>query len=211
MAFAMFYSPTRPGQYVINPPDSLRGTEGYIQDVYEISICWTNSNTPTVTELGDRIKRAGLKWGVKDLLDLHIYPNGNFCLYPAPQERNLFPNGLTFQRFFERALIPFLYYQSHFERFGSEPWAGASHGILGILESYYHLTIPNTASVVDTKTYYQYLMKYVGPDVLQILRNTKAHHKCWCGSGKKVKHCHPEALWGLQRLIRDQSKLTFYS
>lgn len=203
----MWYSPCEPNKYIVNPSSPIKSIDGeFIQDVYEISICWAEKPIPTVKEIGGRIKRSADKWGITKLIDMHLYPDGRLCLYPPPEEVFLLSNDFRLENFFNRVLIPYLYYQSYFERHGREPWAGASHGVLGLLESYQRVAGDKPQPKEIAEKYLNTIKINADNDEMKkqlSLTQVKGHHLCWCKSGKKFRDCHKQALFGFNTLKRD--------
>lgn len=200
----MYYSPSTPNQYVINPasiPECREGT--YIQDVYELQFEWGDDPIPVVKEIGGKIERSAIKWGVQNKADVHLYPDGALCLFPAPEAAILWPEQFSLESFFNKALIPYLYYQSYFEQYGREPWPGASHGFLGLLESYQRIAGERSQSSEVTERYWEYLQREERLANLITLNQIKGHYPCLCGSGKKIRNCHKLAQWGFNRIKRD--------
>lgn len=202
--FKMYYSVHEPG-YVLNPDEPYEEKDGIvIEDVYEIEINLLKQGfLPSVQEVGGRILKSKKKWGIEDLIDMHVYSDSTACLCIPTEVQTRMPNGFNLKDFFENLLIPFFYYQSFFEKYGKEPWRGYSHGCLGILESYLNY---KDISLENVNFFLNIL-----PDNLKdsILRNhkIKGHHFCLCKSRKKFRKCHKNALFGYNKLRSDYHKV----
>lgn len=204
LRFKMYYSVHERG-YVLNPDSSYENKSGIIiEDVYDIEIDLSKQGfLPLVHETGGRILRSKEKWDVKQLIDMHIFPDGTLCLCIKTEERLKMPNGFKLKDFFEKLLIPFFYYQSFFEQYGKEPWKGYSHGDLGFLESYLRQRNPSPEL---TRMYFDNLSKELRKSLINRIR-FKGHESCICQSKRKFRKCHREAFLGYNKLRSDFIRL----
>ncbi len=202
----MYYTEKKSNKYVINPDDSYNDLDGcIIEDKYNIEMSFDKFNLiPSVRELDGRIQASKEKWGIKENIDIHLFHDGRLCLCTMPEIALKLPNGFNFPDFFDYFLIPNLYYQSYFEKYGKEPWKGYSHADQGILESYFRC-IGQYGSV-----HFQIVLLFIqnlSSNKVKniILRNEeiKGHHLCICGSKQKFRKCHQEAFMGLKKLQSD--------
>lgn len=192
--------------YVIKPePEHLLGGKS-IQDKYQIEIIFKtseHSNLPQVYEKDGRIKSVSAAKNRK-LEDLHINPNGAACLCLNIREREYLPNGFNLPDFFHNLVIPFFYGQSYFEK--NEVWPGEQygHGIAGLLEGYLEKDdvhkegAESFIGCLKPRQEWQFIQK-----VLTTKKRIKGHYPCICGSSKKFRSCHKNALHGLWKLKRD--------
>lgn len=159
------------------------GTNGDILDQYNIKIELQKTDYPhkfpVLIETENRIPKNP---------DWHIFPDGSCCVAVAPIiliEENL---GLKIGEYYTRFVIPYLANQTY--RFETGNFVEEySHGISGIYEYYENLFETKDLSVA---------FKY-----LQIIINKQIPHRsnsCFCGSGKKYRHCHKEIIISLQRI-----------
>lgn len=203
LAFRMYYNGKQPNKYVINPEEEYNLLEGtVISDVYEILITFHSKiKIPDVFEIGGRIEASAHKWNIENLSDLHVFPDNKLCLC-IPLEWNLkLPNGFNLPDFFANLLIPYFYYQSYFEHNGKEPWSGYGHGDLGLLESFHRRIVANNlnSDIVDI------YVKGLSPELQRKIKNKykiKGHHKCLCGSERKVRNCHQAVLLAYNSLYK---------
>lgn len=205
LAFRMTYDSDDESHYIINPNASTCIGQGIlIEDVYKVDIVfWDAQFLPEVWEIGGRIKATQKKWGIDNLVDLHVYSKGDCCLCILPELDQKLPNGFNLEDFFHRLLVPYFYYQSYYEQFGQEPWRGYSHNDAGYLESY--LYRQNTSPDLMKK----YLI-FLSPKTLKLLydkKQLKGHHLCFCQSNQKFRKCHYDAMFGYEQLRKDISKM----
>lgn len=128
---------------------------------------------PIVHEMGGRIPRT---------VDRHTYESGALCLF-LPEERwRYWPEGSSFLDFLTGPVNDFFLSQLYFEQTGEWPFGERRHGALGILD---------------------YYVEELGTDDLRIIAKClqylsapqpKGHWLCFCGSGRKMRHCHFELI-----------------
>lgn len=154
-----------------------------------------NSMLPTVKEIGGRIQNIATQLKIPKI-DLHINKNDDsFCLCIYEKEKEFFPNGFSFQTFFEKILNPTLYWLSYYEKYHIPPWETYAHGLYGYLELYGE----DGVSYKKLKQYDDENKK----DLFTII-NMKDHHLCLCGSNKKMKNCHPLLLKAINKLKKEK-------
>jgi len=181
-----------------------------ISDEYDIEIlCSKNYYLPRVREIGGRLEEVRKKRSIEDLSDLHISSEeGWVCLCSVLEEEDKFPQGSSAQDFFYKLLIPFFYGQSYFAKHGHFPWGEYSHGVLGIIESYFDLSKGQNNGL--TKRCLEEISRYKNKQTYYTLLRKKdfikGHWNCLCGSFKKFRDCHPKALQGLITLKSDIKK-----
>ena len=112
-------------------------------------------------------------------------------------------NGI--QHFFEKLLIPYLYYHSYWQKYGIEPWRGYKHGDVGILEGMgdYKNQI-NDWNFINMA--FAHLSETTRSKICEsIVSGSKISRNdtCFCGSGQKVKNCCSEqAIKGFNILTK---------
>lgn len=125
-------------------------------------------------------------------IDWHVYKEGNFCLCTPPEEFIYCAKGLTLLNFTWDHVVPYLHNQSFREREGyflNE----RSHGLSGILESLCNLFETSDKTRAIALLYYI----YKNPTPLRT-------SKCFCGSGKKYRHCHKKAFMSLKSIGQER-------
>lgn len=203
-AFRMYYSDEEPDTYVINPDNSIDFTKGHlIEDEYNIEMRFSERYPiPIIKETQGRILHSKEKWKVKNLIDMHVFPDETLCLCPIAEIALRLPDGFNLRDYFENLLIPYFYYQSFFEKYGYEPWKASSHGDLGIFESYFKTV---QSGQITPKVLGLYLATLSEVTRNSILQNViiKGHHICICGSGLMFRKCHLTALQGYKKMLED--------
>lgn len=138
--------------------------ENFIVDDYEIEIDFArldSNGVPVVIERSQIVRSFAESNNLK-LPDLHIYEDDSCCLGIFPEYHW---QGAV--HFIQYKVIPFFYWQSFIRTFGREPWKALAHGISGIREA---------------SLYFQLNMK-------NAIKGRNRNQPCFCGSGKKTKHC----------------------
>ena len=200
--FRMVYFPAD-GICEISPKSIVDSVSGiFIEDAYELDVEFDDTQSwAIVKETAERIKWSAGKWG-KVLADIHVYSDGSLCVCPKPEERLRFPNGFNIRDFFNNLLIPNLFYQSYFEKYGKEPWKGSSHGELGILESYNKFITDKERLDYVVNCYIEGL----SPSLIKMItidRKIDQNLSCLCGLNRRFQNCHVSAFVGLQKLHKD--------
>lgn len=180
-------------------PDSVPGE--YLEDVYKVKIVVEEDDpVPQAWEVGGRLK-AQAEVMDRPLADLHMFEDESLCLgNPVKIRADMLRNG-SISNYFEKWLIPYLYYQSHLAKFGCEPWPSLSHGQIGILEDFANSSEVNfDNNMIEAFSRCQ-------PSLLQKISASKSsgdgyrpNDKCICGSGMKFMRCHPRAWLGYKKL-----------
>jgi hypothetical protein len=166
--------------------------EGYrIEDEYSIKVNLNNLDTvglPKVFETSGKIYNIAQKYNILPS-DLHINDDGSFCLVIEGEEDKLFQNNFTVKEFFENSIEKFLYQISFYEKEGYFPWGEYAHGYLGLLELY-------AENGIEFDILLSKLNKIEILEALLINRQSQ----CLCGSGKKLRKCHPLIFKGINKL-----------
>ena len=161
--------------------DGLRKVNRLICEIFEIEICLSlldGNGWPKVYEVGGRHYQIGKKRNV-EIIDLHFYSDDDACCLGLnfPDQRSL-----SIRSFLEELVIPFFYQLSYIEKFGiaasrNDLWGEYSHGKEGLTEYLTELSI-------------------------FAKQNLGRNDPCPCGSGKKYKRCHQNAVESLTRSSR---------
>ena len=171
----------------------------FIEDVYEIEIVFNPDDfVPIVREIGGRLeKRAHEMDG--DILKLHVFPKSKILCLGKPLSMYLeLQKNPCIENFFEKFLIPYLYYHSHVEKYGKEPWPGLPHHEIPVFEDFYRYRKSVSADTISIT------LKHLHENMRLLLEQGKRNpnKRCLCGSNKKAKACHPLALKGFNILSR---------
>lgn len=184
-----------PALQLFSREDSLPYIEGDITlfdqngesyDCYSIRIeCSSDypKSFPLVYETADRLPHN---------IDWHVYNEGNFCISTSLEEYIHCAKGISLTTFVRDHLLPYLHNQSFREREGyfvNE----RSHGKKGILESIYDLLNVNDNDKAIKLLVFIYRNKTPS-------RTTK----CFCGSGKKYRHCHRDAYQSIKSIGQER-------
>jgi hypothetical protein len=166
----------------------LRGSfplesEGRILDrfVIEIELPERGRDTiPAIREIGGRIPR---------IVDNHINPNGDICLFVPDERWRVFPRGATLLDFLNGPVRNYFLGYCLKEAGEDWPFGERHHGKSGIIE--YYEEVVGTNNQVVIKKYLEVLSS----------KNLKGHWKCPCLSGKKIRDCHQSQLEDLRQKI----------
>lgn len=186
---------------IINPQIDEHFKDGiFLEDAYELDVEFDDlQSSAKVRETAGRLKWSAEKWGV-NLIDIHVYSDNSLCLLPSPEEGIKFSEGFTIKSFFTKLLVPDLFYQSFFEKFGREPWRGSSHGDLGIFESYKREFSQKMPSKKILEAYLEALSLSLRKLILQ-RRFVKPNDLCLCRSGRLFSDCHKDAFDGYKKIL----------
>ena len=122
-----------------------------------------------------------LEPGVEKNPDRHIESDGKGCLCLPHSALSYFPEGITFERFWEVLVVPWLIGQAHYEEYNEWPFDAWDHGMEGILQGFVGVLGFDDEEIVRS------FLK------LLVRKNpVKGHILCPCGSGKKIRNCHQE-------------------
>ena len=160
-----------------------RGYQGYVlTDSYDVKILLQTdgrSLLPKVYETSNKIAEIAKKYE-KEMIDLHVNADGSFCLVISEREQELFENTFNIKEFFKKSLEPFLFQMSYYDREGSFPWGEYAHGHLAYFELY-------AEENIDMNRLFELVEKR---DLVKAVA-TNRQSLCLCGSGKKLRKCHP--------------------
>ena len=143
-----------------------------IEDVYSLTIeiprDFPARGLPRVLETGGRIPK-----------DYHQLEDGSLCLGSSTRLRLLACQDPTVGGFIERAVVPYLYGRSYFERFGQMPFGELAHGRRGVEQDLRALFLMPPAAGVDAIL-----------EVAALRRRTANKRPCPCSSGRRLGRCH---------------------
>ena len=137
----------------------------------EISIPLNSDRLPTVRETEHYIRDYP-----------HMYTNKTLCLATDTDLYLRFREGFDLVAWMEEYVeIYFVSYECY-KRYDVFPFGERSHGSKGVLEFYCdYFKIPDSIQVKD-------FISYIAT------KEYKGHHPCPCGSGKKLRNCHGDAI-----------------
>lgn len=148
------------------------GADGQVLDRYSICIRFPDrypDELPVVEEVGGRIPRTA---------DRHVFSDSGACCVLLEEARwQTFPVGESFRSFLEGPVQAYFLGQSLVERGEDWPFGEWSHGAAGVAEFY--------AEILETKDLAT-IRRFVE---LLSLSDAKGHHKCFCGSGRRLRRC----------------------
>ena len=152
-----------------------------INDSYDVEILLLEefpNKIPTINEIGGRIPRT-----------FHKLEDGSLCLGSPTRLRLMLFETPTLLAFVERALIPYLYSRSYYERHGTMPFGELEHGVKGLLQDVADLFL---ASGDDAA------IEYVR--VSAMTRRQANKERCPCSSGRRLGTCHHRSV----NMLRDR-------
>jgi hypothetical protein len=200
------YAPPRPSHIV---KKMFGDASCSIGDSYDIEISFDRHAPgcpplPLIREVGSRIAMAGQRHGVSNPLDMHVSKDGYLCLCATPEVHRYLPKGFALNQYISNLVVPFLYGQVFFDRYGAWPWGTYHHGYLGLLESYVEV---RNSKKAHPSSELDRLVQSIGREELSArvdkiaIGRDKPHmrNSCICGSRKTFEKCHPELLKYLQR------------
>lgn len=126
-------------------------------------------NVPLVREMGGRIPK---------IADRHVYEGDALCLFLPEERAKYWPEGSSFLDFLTGPVNDFFLSQLYFERHGKWSFGERRHGALGIIDYYAEELGTNNLQVIAR------CLEYLSAP------QPKGHWLCFCGSGKKLRHCH---------------------
>ena len=166
--------------------------DGYkISDSYVIRIDFNKYDSngfPQVFEISGKIYDIAKKYKI-ETGELHINPDGDFCLGIPKKEVGISHDTFSLRDFFENHVEMFLYQMSYYNKEGIFPWGEYAHGYLGHIEYY-------AEGEIDLKELIVRLDKIEIMTALMINRQSK----CLCGSGEKLRKCHPQVFRGINKM-----------
>lgn len=144
----------------------------------EVSVEPNSDGLPTVREIGGRIP-----W----LMDRHVEGDGKIC--PDVPELILLHGTPTILEYLDGPVRNFFLSQLTYEETKVWPFDEWQHGRSGVIQAYGNLLGLSTED--EIKRHLDYLSR----------REIKGHWPCPCGSGEKMRKCHPDAISTLRERI----------
>jgi hypothetical protein len=146
-----------------------------VSDSFELKIevpLELSCQIPLVTPLGSRIPST-----------FHRLEGGALCLGSPTRQLLILKEDPRLHSFIQRCVIPYLYAFVLHERNEPLPFGELAHGRRGILEDF--------VAIYGVKT------EEVAKDLVRLTgrpRRKANHHKCPCGSGKRLGKCHNQIV-----------------
>lgn len=113
----------------------------------------------------------------------HYYPqNGKLCLETDSRIRIRFINGFDLSVWMLEFVESYYFSYEYYERYGEFPFGERDHDLQGVLQTYNELL----ESSDDVSTYK--LMRFIRDF------SYRGHHLCPCGSEKRLRNCHGQAM-----------------
>lgn len=165
--------PVLTGQILLKEDDLLI-------DTYQVRILPTPNypqRFPLVFETGGRLPRN---------IDWHVFSDGHCCIKSFPEEIYICRQGISLEGFISGQVIPYFFNQKYRELNGfflNE----RKHGDAGNLQFFQDLFKTND-------------LKIIAIGLLKLWKKEIPNRvcECFCGSGKKYRSCHKQALQQLQ-------------
>lgn len=110
--------------------------------------------------------------------DRHISKTGECCVCSPLESLEMEEAPITVLDYLERYAIPYLANQVHYDQFGYYVNGEYSHDAEGLWEAFEDLFETKDRGIIMSKLRY-------------IKSKPGRNDTCPCGSGKKLKHCHP--------------------
>ncbi len=112
----------------------------------------------------------------------HYYPNGMLCLATDSQIRIYFIDGFNLVEWMSEFVEVYYFSYEYYKRFGIFPFGERAHGSWGIIQTYQDFLMAK-----DIVEAYK-LMRFIKH------QEYRGHHICPCGSEKKLRNCHGQAM-----------------
>lgn len=165
---------------------------GEISDFFSVEIEIPEGypiEVPQVFEVGGRRRKTARKYRIPEQ-DLHYNPGAwSACLCHDAALHVYYHRDAPFTSFVKNLVQPFFYAQAYFDRFRRWPWGERSHGERGTYETYVELL--GTRDLRSIRASLSLLAQPGSPS---------GHLSCVCGSGRRIRDCHPGILDALIRL-----------
>ncbi len=193
------------GSYIVNPSiESLEKTSSkdylYIFDSYQVRIEWEKGKPPLVFETGKKLAKVAKRLNIKNLLDMHQFQEtGALCLASPMQLQHAFRAKVQLEALVEDFIVPYLFAQSHFAKTKEWIWDNLSHGYWGLIE-----WLGRQSRYDDNETQETYNFLWPNGNKEEIIKILKSRYRgykiCRCGSGRKIRECHPDRQLGIARI-----------
>lgn len=173
------------------------GDEIVIQENFDIEI----KNRPdSITS----VLPALIVKGIETIPDRHFNQSDKSACLCSPLEEDefIYPD-FALQKFMIKLVVPFLYAQAYYTKYGKWPWFGYSHGAIGVLESYLKINVSTKAQECIKVLSRDRVMWSNIKNLLLNKSKIKGHTLCICVKRDHSRRCHPDAMAGLSQLIKD--------
>lgn len=139
----------------------------------EISFVPGGPELPVVKDLDNVIERGYM----------HKYANKSLCL--ATEIDMLISNSESFSliKLVRDYVEPYYFSYAYYKRYGELPFGDRRHSMGGIIDTYRELFKEDDEATILK------LLSGIGK-----FADYKGHHKCFCGSGKRLRDCHGKSL-----------------
>lgn len=144
---------------------------------YEVKIVATfeyPARFPRVYEVGNTFPK---------IADWHTYADESFCFTVPPLEILRCRKGITLTTFLQEWIVPYLANQQYRKNEGKYANGEFSHGLWGLME--YYGPLLKSKSVVDVEIALTFAIDH---------KRVERVSRCFCGNGKKYRHCHKKAV-----------------
>lgn len=165
------------GKYIVM--DNAEQSQGDYDIEVTIPAAYPNG-FPVLKETSNKIPRD---------LDHHIGIDGTACVENSRRIMLLERQGITIEDFFDRFVHRFLCWQLVAEIDGIAELPSWAHGQVGIKQFY------RECCDTDDDNQVRQVMA-----IIAYRRGPERNHPCFCGSGRKYKHCHLAIVQRLDKL-----------
>lgn len=179
------------GRIFLNGKEILKGflevrdKDGKHWDDYEIEIHSTEDFPylfPRLFEVSNKIPK---------IADWHIYEDTfSCCVKILPEEILRCKKGITLSEYITEEVLPYLFNQTHRRVEGYYVNGEYAHGKIGIYQ-YYSSLLKTGDNIKTTISLMLYIANHYRPYRTNV---------CFCGNGKKFRHCHKDAFDKLKQL-----------
>ena len=117
------------------------------------------------------------------ILDRHVYGDESFCFTVLPLEVLRCNKGIDLRTFLTEWIVPYLANQQYRKNEGKYANGEFSHGLWGLME--YYGPLVKTSNMFDVEAALTFAIEH---------KRVERVSKCFCGNGKKYRHCHKKAI-----------------
>ena len=117
------------------------------------------------------------------IIDWHVYEDESFCFTVLPLEVLRCRLGMDLCTFLKEWIVPYLANQQYRKNEGKYANGEFSHGLWGLME--YYGPLIRTSSMFEVEATLTFAIEH---------KRVERVSKCFCGNGKKYRHCHKKAI-----------------
>lgn len=117
------------------------------------------------------------------IIDWHVYSDESFCFTVLPLEVLRCQKGMDLSTFLKEWIVPYLANQQYRKNEGKYANGEFSHGLWGLME--YYGPLLKTPSMFEVEAALTFAIEH---------KRVERVSKCFCGNGKKYRHCHKKAI-----------------